>query len=106
MGKGFKGFVQDLAGTFNVSSVKPSDEYSRTPDPNPWSDPAVIKAITAPISDWQWRGMVESGQVKFGSEEATTVAKADAVLPTQTFKPEAPATGIAAPKTASFKKSM
>ncbi len=50
--------------------------------------------------------MVESGQVKFGSEDATAQAKADAVVATTAFKAETPTGGIAAPKTATFKKTL
>lgn len=92
-------------GAFNSSSVKTNDEYARKPEPSPWDNPAIVAAVTEPISDWKWRGMVESGQVKFGSEEATAQAKADAVIATTGFKPETPTGGIAAPKTASFKKT-
>ncbi len=93
-------------GAFNTSSEKKNDEYARKPDPSPWENAATVQALTEPISDWKWRGMVESGQVKFATEEATAQAKADAVVATTGFKPEATAGGISAPKTATFKKTL
>lgn len=106
MGTTFKEKISNFMGAFNTSSVRASDEYARKPEASPWDNPATVKAVTEEISDWKWRGMVESGQVKFATEEATAQAKADAVMATNAFKPETPATGIAAPKTASFKKTL
>lgn len=106
MGMNFKETISTFMGSFNASSEKKNDEYARRPDPGPWENPAIVAAVTEPISDWKWRGMVESGQVKFGSEEAAAQAKADAVVATTGFKPEATAGGISAPKTATFKKTL
>ncbi len=98
-------------GSFNASSVKNNDEYARKPEPNlnsnpnPWDNPAIVQQLTEPIADWKWRGMVESGQVKFATEAATAQAKSDAVMATTAFKPETPTGGMSAPKTASFKKT-
>lgn len=93
-------------GAFNTSSERKNDEYARKPDASPWQDPATVQALTEPISDWKWRGIVESGQVKFATEEAAAAAKTDAVVATTAFKPEATAGGISAPKTATFKKTL
>lgn len=105
MGTNLKEKISNFMGAFNSSSVKTNDEYARKPEPSPWENPAIVAAVTEPISDWKWRGMVESGQVKFATEEATAQAKADAVVATTGFKPEATAGGISAPKTATFKKT-
>lgn len=104
MGTNFKETISNFMGSFNTSSEKKNDEYARKPDPSPWDNPAIVAAVTEPISDWKWRGMIESGQVKFGSEEAKEQAKTAAVLATTGFKAEPPTGGIAAPKTATFKK--
>lgn len=106
MGTTLKETISNFMGSFNTSSEKKNDEYARKPDPSPWDNPAIVAAVTEPISDWKWRGMVESGQVKFATEEAAAQAKADAVVATTAFKPEATAGGIAAPKTATFKKTL
>ncbi|MDI1227222.1 MAG: hypothetical protein PSY14_06025 [bacterium] len=105
MAVNLKETISNLMGSFNTSSVKPNDEYARKPDPSPWDNPVVVQQLTEPISDWKWRGMVESGQVKFATEAATAQAKSDAVMATMAFKPETPTGGMSAPKTASFKKT-
>lgn len=105
MGTTFKEKMSGFMGSFNTSSAKTNDEYARKLEPSPWDNPAIVAAVTEPISDWKWRGMVESGQVKFATEEATAQAKADAVVATPAFKPEATSGGISAPKTATFKKT-
>ena len=105
MGMNLKETISNFMGSFNTSSAKNNDEYARKPDPSPWDNPAIVQAVTEPISDWKWRGMVESGQVKFANEADAAQAKAHALFETTAFKPEVTAGGISAPKTATFKKT-